>query len=233
VTYRNGYVPLTALTRVAYSPRHLAAAGAARAITAASARFRRDFGVDIRITDAYRTYAEQVLVRAVKGALAAPPGTSNHGWGLAFDLASGINLRSSPEHAWMQRHAWRFGLDNPDWATPGTASFQKNEPWHWEYSNPDRDGSRAVVELQTKLGYARLLTGTADGYWWTATETAWDALMQQLAAGRAPLGRVKWLQRILARPYAGRLYTLDIDGIAGAGTLSAAARFHARFSGIK
>lgn len=233
MTYLNGRLPLTALARVAYSPHHLAADGAARAITACSARFRRDFGADIRITDAYRTYAEQVRLRATKGALAAPPGTSNHGWGLAFDLASGINVRSSPEHRWMQRYASRFGLDNPDWATHGTARFQKNEPWHWEYAHPEHDGSRAVVELQTKLVFAGLLTGKPDAYWWSDTERAWDALMTQLERGTAHPGRVKWVQRILARTNAGELYTLDIDGIPGKGTMSAAAQFHARFSGIK
>lgn len=233
MTYRNGRIPATALARVAYAPGHLAAPGAARAITAASARFRRDFGSNIWITDAYRTYVEQVRLKALKGYLAAPPGTSNHGWGLAFDLASGINSRSSAQHAWMQRHAWRFGLDNPDWATPGTARYQKNEPWHWEYTNPEIDGSRAVVELQTKLVAARFLTGAVDAYWWTDTERAWDGLVRQMRAGKAPIARVQWFQRILARPYAGRLYTLDIDGIPGAGTMSAAAQFHARFSGIK
>lgn len=233
MTYRNGYVPLTALARVAYSPGHLAAAGAARAITACSARFRRDFGTNMAITDAYRTYAEQVRVKAAKGFLAAAPGTSNHGWGLAFDLASGVNVRTSAGHRWMQRHARWFGLDNPDWATPGTRRFQKDEPWHWEYTNPESDGSRAVVELQTKLVFAGLLTGRPDAYWWSDTEAAWDALMRQLASGRAHPGRVKWVQRLLARPHAGRPYTLAIDGIAGAGTMTAAATFHARFSGIR
>lgn len=37
---------------------------------------------------AYRTYAQQVLMKALYGSNAATPGTSNHGWGLAVDLAT-------------------------------------------------------------------------------------------------------------------------------------------------
>lgn len=233
MTYLNGRIPSTKLAPVLYSPGHRAAPGAARAMTALSARFRRQFDENVRITDSYRTYAQQVAVKRAKGYLAAKPGTSNHGWGLAFDLGSNVNVRSSKEHQWMQRNAKYFGLENPDWATPGTKAFQKNEPWHWEYVDPDGDGSRAVLELQRKLQAAKLLRDKADAYWWTNTEKAWDTLMGQLRAGTAPVGRVEWFQRILARPYAGRLYTLKIDGIPGKGTMSAASTFHTRFSGIK
>ena len=44
----------------------------------------------ICITDSYRTYASQVRLYGQKPALAAVPGTSNHGWGLAVDLCGGI-----------------------------------------------------------------------------------------------------------------------------------------------
>ena len=37
---------------------------------------------------AYRTYAQQVEAKRIYGSNAATPGTSNHGWGLAVDLAS-------------------------------------------------------------------------------------------------------------------------------------------------
>lgn len=233
MTYLNGRIPTTRLTPVAYAPHHRATAGAARAMTALSARFRRQFEENIHITDSYRTYAQQVAVKRVKGFLAATPGRSNHGWGLAFDLASGIEDRSTNEHQWMQRNAKHFGFENPAWATPGTKAFQKNEPWHWEYVNPAGDGSRAVLELQRKLQVARLLTDAPDAYWWTNTEAAWRVLMEQMRSGTAARGRVEWFQRILARPYAGSLYTLEIDGIPGKGTLAAATAFHTRFSGIK
>ena len=60
-------------------------------------------------------------------AAAAVPGFSNHGLGLAFDLA--IGLPSSPvslnaaDIAWLNANAGRFGF---------TAESAK-EPWHWTY----------------------------------------------------------------------------------------------------
>ena len=65
-----------------------------------------------------------------KPALAACPGTSNHGWALAVDLCGGINVAGSPQWTWMTANAGRFGFVQPDWARPGA---EKPEPWHWEY----------------------------------------------------------------------------------------------------
>lgn len=50
-----------------------------------------DAGVTIGITDSYRSYDQQVRLAEEKGlyrngGLAATPGTSNHGWGLAVDF---------------------------------------------------------------------------------------------------------------------------------------------------
>ncbi len=80
-------------------------------------------GVDIGVTDSYRDYDEQVdLVRRKglysQGGLAATPGKSNHGWGMALDVdvtATGL--------AWMREHAAEYGWVE---AVP-------REPWHWEY----------------------------------------------------------------------------------------------------
>jgi hypothetical protein len=45
-----------------------------------------DTGRPLVITDAYRDYDEQVDVAHRKPPLAANPGYSKHGWGLAVDL---------------------------------------------------------------------------------------------------------------------------------------------------
>ncbi len=83
-------------------------------------------GVTIGITDSYRPLAVQESLAERKGlysqgGLAAVPGTSNHGWGLATDL----NLDGSAL-AWMRANASRYGFveDVP------------REPWHWTY-RPD------------------------------------------------------------------------------------------------
>ena len=40
-----------------------------------------------------------------KPVLAAVPGTSNHGWGLAVDLCGGIERFGTQQYAWMQANA--------------------------------------------------------------------------------------------------------------------------------
>src|SRR5690606_32540750 len=45
--------------------------------------------------DTYRSYEQQVQARKNVGNLAAVPGTSNHGWGVAVDFANGMNSWSS------------------------------------------------------------------------------------------------------------------------------------------
>lgn len=68
---------------------------AAKAWNAMNAESIRKYGVTLRPTgsmSSYRTLAQQQylwnLWRAGRGNLAAHPGTSNHGWGLAVDLAT-------------------------------------------------------------------------------------------------------------------------------------------------
>jgi hypothetical protein len=91
--------------------------------------FYKRFGKVLIITDAYRSYSEQVQVKAAKGWLAATPGFSNHGWGTAIDFGSGVNSFTSEEYRWMRANAPRFGWYAPTWARPGGS---KPEPWHWE-----------------------------------------------------------------------------------------------------
>jgi LAS superfamily LD-carboxypeptidase LdcB len=109
---------------------HALRCDAAASYAAMSDAFRAAFGVPLCITDSYRSYSSQVSAFVRKPALAAVPGTSNHGWGLAVDLCGGINVAGSPQWTWMQAHAGPFGFVNPPWARPGA---EKPEPWHWEY----------------------------------------------------------------------------------------------------
>jgi hypothetical protein len=229
----NGRLPGLLLHPIGWSPRSQARTDPARAMTALGARFRREFGYYPHITDSYRTYAEQVAVKAAKGYLAATPGTSNHGWGLAFDLGSGINNRGSVQHDWMQRNAKYFGFDNPDWATPGNPRFQKDEPWHWEYVSKANDGSRAIQQMQRIMIKARLYEGVADGWWGGGTEEAWDKLIASVESRSANPKRIQWFQKILASGPAGRLYTGEIDGINGPMTKAAYRALHTRFAGVK
>jgi cell wall-associated NlpC family hydrolase len=128
--WSNGMIPAGALCRIArgHALRCDAAAGYAALADAFAAAFDRP----LCITDSYRSRAVQETAFRTKPQLAAVPGTSNHGWGLAVDLCGGINVARTPESAWMAANAERFGFVQPDWARPGG---EKPEPWHWEFGH--------------------------------------------------------------------------------------------------
>lgn len=102
---------------------------AGKSFIALSHAFKKRFGHDISVTDSYRTLASQERLFVQKGpVLAATPGTSNHGWGCAVDLGSGINQFKSPTFNWMKQHAKQYGWVHPSWAESNPF-----EPWHWEF----------------------------------------------------------------------------------------------------
>ena len=121
VGYGNGKIPANALEKVGNTNHKLwapAAESLNKMISDAKAQ-----GVTIGITDSYRSYSEQVDVARRKGlysqgGLAAKPGTSEHGWGMATDL----DLNNKAQ-AWMRANGEKYGfVEN----TP-------REPWHWAY----------------------------------------------------------------------------------------------------
>jgi cell wall-associated NlpC family hydrolase len=128
--YPNGLIPPSAMCPLGVAG-HSLRCDAAAAYRAMSAAFASSFGTPICITDSYRTYASQVKLYGEKPALAAVPGTSNHGWGLAVDLCGGIQTFGTAEYSWMTANAGRFGFLHPTWADPGRG---REEPWHWEYA---------------------------------------------------------------------------------------------------
>lgn len=129
-SWENGRLPEHALCPIEHAPWHAARCDAAAATDRLNAAFRATFGRDLTVTDSYRTLEQQITIRAAKGHMAAPPGTSNHGWGIALDLGGGIETFGTVEHEWMRANAGAFGWIHPDWAQ---AHGTKPEPWHWEY----------------------------------------------------------------------------------------------------
>ncbi|WP_244876743.1 M15 family metallopeptidase [Winogradskya consettensis] len=119
--YGNGKIPASALEKVG-STGHKLWAPAAQNLNQMIADAKTQ-GVTIGITDSYRPYEEQVDLAKRKGlysqgGLAAKPGTSEHGWGMATDL----DLNSKAQ-AWMRENGEKYG-------------FHENvprEPWHWAY----------------------------------------------------------------------------------------------------
>lgn len=97
-----------------------------------ASEFKRAWGIDLDITDAYRDLAHQQyywdLYQSGQGNIAARPGTSNHGWAQAVDIFTpAYGSSSSPQHAWLRQWAPQFGWT---WDT-GRAS---GESWHWEFA---------------------------------------------------------------------------------------------------
>ncbi|WP_067497740.1 D-alanyl-D-alanine carboxypeptidase family protein [Actinoplanes sp. TFC3] len=119
--YGNGKIPAGALEKVGNTNHKLwapAAENLNRMMQDAKAQ-----GVTIGITDSYRPYEEQVDLAKRKGlysqgGLAAKPGTSEHGWGMATDLD--LNAKAL---TWVRANADKYG-------------FVENVPresWHWAY----------------------------------------------------------------------------------------------------
>jgi TP901 family phage tail tape measure protein len=97
---------------------------AAAALIAANNAVKAATGSSLSLTEGYRDIAGQNLrwaqYKSGKGNLAATPGTSNHGFGLAADLGSS-------GRAWLAANGARFG-----WYPTGLG-FSQKEPWHFDY----------------------------------------------------------------------------------------------------
>ena len=129
--FPNGRIPTAVLCPLWGTSGQMLRADAAASFNALSGKYAETFSAPICVTDSYRSYDEQVAVRAAKPALAAVPGTSNHGWGVAVDLCDGVQSFDSPQHAWLRDNAMAYGWFLPSWAQAGGS---KPEPWHWEYA---------------------------------------------------------------------------------------------------
>ncbi|HEU0101910.1 MAG TPA: M15 family metallopeptidase [Mycobacteriales bacterium] len=122
--FPNGFLPVEALCPLTVGGGHRLRADAAAAFNRLHATH------PLCVTDSYRSYGEQVDVYARKPGLAAVPGSSNHGLGVAVDFCGGVETFGTPEYLWMQAHAPAYGWVHPAWAEPGGS---RPEPWHWEY----------------------------------------------------------------------------------------------------
>ncbi|MGC5015098.1 D-alanyl-D-alanine carboxypeptidase family protein [Streptosporangium sp. DT93] len=101
---------------------------AALAFISLNESYKRQFGRPMCVTDSYRSLAEQQSVYYTRPGLAAVPGRSNHGLGLAVDLCGGVERFRSAQFNWLETNGKKFGWIHPKWAY--SSPF---EPWHWEY----------------------------------------------------------------------------------------------------
>ena len=136
---KNGQLPKSALSKVSGftgGPGVGPIGGYLRkAAAVAWEAMQRAFGGGLSLTEGYRDLANQQMrysaYRAGRGNLAATPGTSVHGYGLAADVGGG-------SQAWMRANGPRFG-----WYPTGL-SFAQREPWHFEYKGGMAAGGMAA-----------------------------------------------------------------------------------------
>lgn len=185
--HSNGQIPAKAMKSIPWATHHKLRADAADALIELNKAFKSEFGDNISITDAYRSLESQIRLKAIKGDLAAKPGTSNHGWGLALDLASGINNYSSDTYKWMLKNAPAYGWVNPDWARQGnTSPYAKQEPWHWEYvgllvGDANADGKtptgakKIARSMMTQYNWGEDQFQCLDKLWTRESQWMWNA----------------------------------------------------------
>jgi len=134
----NGKLPPSMLTATSWGvdpkgTRYYLRSAATAALERLDAAFRAEFGHHLDLDLTYRDYATQVAMRDALGSIAAVPGTSMHGTGLALDVPElpceyGYG---TPQHTWLTTTGRSFGWVQPSWA----AKHGSNpEYWHYEYT---------------------------------------------------------------------------------------------------
>ena len=130
----NGTLPLANLCGLSFAPQGLLRCDAAAALEQLGVAFRAEFHRDLVVSSAYRTFDEQVAVKAARGGLAATAGSSRHGLGIAVDFAGfgTVGAFGEPTYLWMKENAEQLGWSHPALMEVGGAGPQ--EPWHWEFA---------------------------------------------------------------------------------------------------
>lgn len=163
---KNGKLPSSVLVPITGGGSlHRHAAAAWEAMVAAAAAD----GIELRHVGAYRSYESQLamfrdryqttpngarVTRRWNGltyylkrgkAPSATPGTSNHGWGLAIDVAS---VGADGRLPWLVVHAGRFGFT---WEV-ADSSNPNFEAWHIRYVRGDADSIAPARARTLRLG---------------------------------------------------------------------------------
>ena len=133
----NGHMPMSSMCLIPWgtdqigSPQYLRC-DALSALTPLADAFRAQFGDPLALDLTYRSFAEQVAVAAYYGSLAATPGESRHGLGIALDVQEWPTVYGfgTERYQWLVAHAPEYG-----WFAPATVRQTGPYPeyWHYEY----------------------------------------------------------------------------------------------------
>ena len=120
-TFKNGQLPASALEDVGKGNKLRKGDAASSFLQMAAAAKKDNIDLVSAITGSYRDLAGQEYMYATKPkGMAAKPGTSKHGWGVALDIGY-ANAQN-----WINKNGGKFGWGLPNWAKGGF------EPWHFE-----------------------------------------------------------------------------------------------------
>ncbi|WP_066582699.1 M15 family metallopeptidase [Cellulomonas timonensis] len=134
----NGNLPMSAMCRIPWGTDQLGYAqylrcDAAHALTRLNDAFRAAFGESIAMDLTYRSYEDQVAMKAAFGALAARPGTSSHGLGTALDVQEWPDVYGfgTARYTWLVENGPAHG-----WHAPPRVREDGPYPeyWHFEYA---------------------------------------------------------------------------------------------------
>lgn len=165
--YSNGEVDESALVPLSWNPKFLMQKDAAKMFELLNRDFKTESGYDLRITSTYRPLAVQYQVKRESPSMTATPGTSNHGYGLAVDIAAAASpfiTFDSYEHQWMMENGHKYGWLHPWWAGPGGTML---EPWHFEFGTFYEDNEKEFNNEQMPEHRAKWLsfsTSIVDDY---------------------------------------------------------------------
>ncbi|WP_162939995.1 M15 family metallopeptidase [Gryllotalpicola protaetiae] len=184
---------------------------AAAALQHLENQFAAQFGSEFIITSGYRPlgspsdppnstgrtqWGSWNWYRKYGSPLAAIPGKSNHGWGLAADLGSGIDTAGTPQHRWIAANAPATG-----WVTGRVAG----EPWHVEYDGSLTAPPTTEIPEGIAMSFSIVPAADKDGGIW---------LVPLNGGHRVRIGdpyHVELLQRLKANTGSDQMLLAEVD----------------------
>ncbi|MFC8800773.1 D-alanyl-D-alanine carboxypeptidase family protein [Promicromonospora sp. NPDC057138] len=125
----SGKIPSSALSPIPWAPTHFVRTDVLDGLVELDAAYRKAFGEHLTINSSYRSYESQAAIYDPSSPIAAPPGCSNHGMGVAVDIGGGVETFDTGQYSWLKAHAKTYGWVHPAFAEP---DGRVPEPWHWE-----------------------------------------------------------------------------------------------------
>lgn len=132
-TMANGRLASSNLVAISWDPgQNLIAGPALGDLTKMNQAFKKKFGHNLEIDLTYRTRGTQeYLYRELGPMIAAKPGTSNHGWGLAIDFPETRDYGFGGKYyTWLTAHSAKYGWVHHKVYDKGSPYA---EAWHFEY----------------------------------------------------------------------------------------------------